>query len=222
MGIARVALIVFSIATIFSLGLTSIPAYAQFTNFTSNFVHLEWDTIAEGADVFPSAFSFDTSSVFPLYTTGGFQNTMTCDANLLCTFNIVNFVDQLDNKIIFIDITFATGTGAQPATPVVTCFDATSSPGILIDSGQDGPDLFIFDFECHPNPNWESIVIQLDPNVILVEIWTETFPTSVGGTFIPIDTTALLLAGIQSISMWMIPVVAAGIVIGVFAIKRRK
>ena len=44
----------------------------------------------------------------------------------------------------------------------------------------------------------------------------------VGGTMIPLDTTALLLAGVQSISMWMIPVVAAGIVIGIFVIKRRK
>ena len=44
----------------------------------------------------------------------------------------------------------------------------------------------------------------------------------IGGTLIPIDTTALLLASVQSISMWMIPVVAAGIVIGVFVIKRRK
>jgi len=47
-------------------------------------------------------------------------------------------------------------------------------------------------------------------------------PTPVGGTMIPLDTTALLLAGVQSISMWMIPVVAAGIVIGIFVIKRRK
>ena len=45
---------------------------------------------------------------------------------------------------------------------------------------------------------------------------------AVGGTMIPIDTTALLLAGVQSISMWMIPVVAAGIGIGIFVIKRRK
>jgi len=43
----------------------------------------------------------------------------------------------------------------------------------------------------------------------------------VGGTFIPIDQSALLLAGVQSISMWMIPVVIAGIGIGVFVIKRR-
>ena len=44
----------------------------------------------------------------------------------------------------------------------------------------------------------------------------------IGGTSIPIDQTALLLAGAQSISMWMIPVVIAGIGIGVFVIKRRK
>ncbi len=44
----------------------------------------------------------------------------------------------------------------------------------------------------------------------------------VGGTLIPIDTTTLLLAGMQSISMWLIPVVAAGVAIGIFMIKRRK
>ncbi len=44
---------------------------------------------------------------------------------------------------------------------------------------------------------------------------------TVGGTFVPIDQSALLLAGAQSISMWMIPVVIAGIGIGVFVIKRR-
>ncbi len=46
--------------------------------------------------------------------------------------------------------------------------------------------------------------------------------SNIGGEIIPIDTTALLLAGVQSISMWMIPVVAAGIGISVFVIKRRK
>jgi len=47
-------------------------------------------------------------------------------------------------------------------------------------------------------------------------------PPVVGGINIQIDQTALLLAGVQSISMWMIPVVIAGIGIGVFVIKRRK
>ncbi len=44
----------------------------------------------------------------------------------------------------------------------------------------------------------------------------------VGGTFVPIDQSALLLAGAQSVSMWMIPVILAGVGIGVFVIKRRK
>jgi len=44
----------------------------------------------------------------------------------------------------------------------------------------------------------------------------------VGGINIPIDTSSLLLAGVQSISMWMIPVVIAGVGIGIFVIKRRK
>ena len=49
-----------------------------------------------------------------------------------------------------------------------------------------------------------------------------TLTGTIGGTLIPIDTTILLLAGVQSISMWMIPVVAAGVGIGVLVIKRRK
>jgi len=45
---------------------------------------------------------------------------------------------------------------------------------------------------------------------------------AVGGSDISINTSALLLAGVQSISMWMIPVVVAGVGIGIFVIKRRK
>ena len=44
----------------------------------------------------------------------------------------------------------------------------------------------------------------------------------VGGELLPINTTALLLAGVQSISMWMIPVVISGAGIGVFVIMRNR
>ena len=57
---------------------------------------------------------------------------------------------------------------------------------------------------------------------IVVTFFDEFFFGPVGGTEIPVDTTTLLLAGVQSISMWMIPVVAAVAVIGVFVIKRRQ
>ncbi len=78
---------------------------------------------------------------------------------------------------------------------------------------------------CSPNPDWEIINIGFGPSfidIIVLVVGTESYDDiPVGGTYIPIDQTALLLAGAQSISMWMIPVVIAGIGIGVFVIKRR-
>jgi len=46
--------------------------------------------------------------------------------------------------------------------------------------------------------------------------------TAIGGEIIPIDQTALLLAGVQSVSMWMIPVVVSGAGIGVFVTMRSR
>ena len=45
---------------------------------------------------------------------------------------------------------------------------------------------------------------------------------AVGGEILPINSMALMLAGVQSISMWMIPVVLAGAGIGVFVIMRTR
>ena len=45
-------------------------------------------------------------------------------------------------------------------------------------------------------------------------------PTTVGGEFLPIKTTSLLLAGAQSFS-WMIPVILSGIGIGLFVVSRK-
>jgi len=44
--------------------------------------------------------------------------------------------------------------------------------------------------------------------------------TPVGGEFLPIKTTSLLLAGAQSFS-WMIPVILSGIGIGLFVVSRK-
>jgi len=52
-------------------------------------------------------------------------------------------------------------------------------------------------------------------------IFATYFPVTVGGSDVSIDQSALLLAGVSSVSMWMIPVVIAGVGIGVFVIKRR-
>ncbi len=43
----------------------------------------------------------------------------------------------------------------------------------------------------------------------------------VGGEFLSIDTTALVLAGLQSSAIWMLPVIAGAVGVGAFYIKTR-
>ena len=48
------------------------------------------------------------------------------------------------------------------------------------------------------------------------------FDIIIGGEIIPLDNSALVIAGVQSVSMWMIPVILTGIGIGVFVIMRTR
>lgn len=63
-----------------------------------------------------------------------------------------------------------------------------------------------------------------DPNVGNNEANEETTiqnqPTLVGGEMIPLDTTVLLLAGVQGNAIWLIPIVSV-IGIGIFIIRRQ-
>jgi len=68
-----------------------------------------------------------------------------------------------------------------------------------------------------PNPTSEARTSALDLDVNFIDVTGIT----VGGIDIPIDTTALLLAGAESISMWMIPIIFAGIGVSVLVIKKR-
>lgn len=47
------------------------------------------------------------------------------------------------------------------------------------------------------------------------------FECLVGGEFVPIDSSALLLAGAQNIASWMIPIVVAGVGIGLVLVRRK-
>ena len=65
----------------------------------------------------------------------------------------------------------------------------------------------------------------LGPTVISQTITVTTpEPTVVGGEFSPIDSTALVLAGLQTSAIWMIPVLAgvAGSAFGILYIKNRR
>ena len=86
------------------------------------------------------------------------------------------------------------------------------------------------DLECDPDtfPGID-VVWSKDAGSPIFEAWEVADGTcpiggggiAVGGEILPINSMALMLAGVQSISMWMIPVVLAGAGIGVFVIKKR-
>ena len=46
-------------------------------------------------------------------------------------------------------------------------------------------------------------------------------PQVVGGELLPIDTTALLLAGIQTSAIWILPVILAGAGFAAFKLRRK-
>jgi len=193
-----------------------------------------------------SEFDADTDP-WPLYTTEPqFMSNMDCDPVVndvtKCTFDIANLVDTLEFKIIEIQIEYDTAPLVnQPTIGPVTAFADLgptpscqtlndNGPGIIPVFDDQAPfdqigEALVYFIGCEPNPDWERIVINnIGTDVFFVDFWTQTFdvpPPVVGGTFVPIDNTALILAGAQSISMWMIPVVIAGIGIAIFVIKRR-
>jgi hypothetical protein len=157
--------------------------------------------------------------LFPGFGPGLEEGAGYCEI-FICDFLVPNFIDDLDTKLIQIDVTW--GPPGVPV-PIPSVFCDGQQPAQLV-AGDEIDGFASWTFECHPNPDWEQIIIEKTPITIIenVQIWTTSFDDPpVGGIFVPIDQSALLLAGVQSISMWMIPVVIAGIGIGVFVIKRR-
>jgi len=206
------------------------PASANISESDSCYVHVGWSNPSTNPILIPQ--THDESCPFELFPVTTSIDCVGTNGGTTCDIQIQNFEDTLDNKLIQIAVTYEEFALETVAEPSVRCFDPThaggEAPGTLIYVGQSpdqsggGEIVVYYDLECLPNPDYEIISIYLPSDVKLVDIWTKSFNDSpVGGTSIPIDQTALLLAGVQSVSMWMIPVVLAGIGIGVFVIKRR-
>jgi len=121
--------------------------------------------------------------------------------------------------------------------PVEKFLDDGEGNFIFADGDNDRPEHYlcydIFEDEENPNPDvsgsfsFSDQFLTSPADILFDEVlctvaMKEIIGPVVGGINIPIDTSSLLLAGVQSISMWMIPVVIAGIGIGIFVIKRRK
>jgi len=119
-------------------------------------------------------------------------------------------------------------TGATFTLDGVTGFPTEPGTLVTVSGSANTPETLAVG--VNPATNWILMVLEIcsfDINFNL--ICPSNFSTSIifttipiGGELLPLDTTALLLAGVQSISMWMIPVIVAGIGIGVFVIKLRK
>jgi len=245
MGIAKVALIAFSVFILFSIGLTSQLVYGQIPASGGAGTSIQTphpvtpgpcaisqlplegctDDINETVTFCPTCGpwikTFDASNV-------GFGATVpfgfVIHVHEFLTVQGINW-DDWHERIVTPDWIYVINPNIP--TPVITTPTGVSStivpmspnelwidfdPPIL--QTQAAPQLTIFKYMKCDNANGCDAVVVV-----------EQFPTvdvKIGGTLIPIDTTALLLAGVQGISMWMIPVVVAGVGIGIFVIKRRK
>lgn len=74
----------------------------------------------------------------------------------------------------------------------------------------------IYDFRLTVQDQAGAQIAQTSMRVIVGE------PPQVGGTLLPIDSTALLLAGVQSSPLWILPLVAAGVGFTIFKIRHQK
>jgi len=159
MRVGRVTIIVFSMATIFSIGLTSPIAYA----LVLTPVEIIDSTGDGGGNTLSVPNSVATDSLGNVFVIG----------------TISNNVFKITPGGTITEIIDSTGDGGNPlANPLGV---ATDSSGNVFVAGFGSNNAFTF---------------------------AKNVP--VGGTYIPIDQSALLLAGVQSISMWMIPVILAG------------
>ena len=246
MGV-KITVVAFLMFTVLSLGLSSNSAFAGFSGPPEG-VEMHYDFFCTGGippcvpdgQGTPTFFDFDGSGSGP--STNGFILTNAVNPGLgcsagICTIIIPNFEDDLEFKDIAIFVKFF--GDVLPDSPPVTAASITDilcSDSITGDvSGSvgfvgldpEGSGELLIELFCQPNPDYEIITIDFgEPAATtIVQVWVETQSFDdqpIGGISIPIDQSALLLAGVQSVSMWMIPVVIAGVGIGVFVIKRRK
>ena len=75
-----------------------------------------------------------------------------------CFFLLPNYIDDLDTKLVRVEISY-TGTGSDvPTVPTLTCFDskAGEKEGFFVDGNE--IEFFLqVDLKCRPNPDLEVI-----------------------------------------------------------------
>ena len=232
------------LALVLVAGMTS-PAFAGVPSpmgppFDQNYVHAAWEL--EGmtqidppstSNYGPGLFFWDESSPYELADLLPEGGCMGPD----CSFVLPNFVDDLDTKLIHIEVFFGDFDGAiagtvgglPPLNPTVACFDETGinanseSSGQLVTDELKEEGVWLWEFKCHPNPDFETISFtRQDPGTDGVAIWTASFDESqpVAGELLSLDSSALVIGGLGSM-IWMVPAVAGVAGAAVYLVKFR-
>jgi len=163
-------------------------------------------------------------------------NIPTAYAGSLCELNPLEVTRTLDKGESSDPITKMIDCSAGPISAVSPDSDDCDNKGIIFD----------FDNQIFTLTTWQideiftntggapgqthcemtfEVAIPGEENVFLVQqVWITTPDPVVGGEFLPIDSTALVLAGLQTSAIWMLPVLAgvAGSAFGILYIKSRR
>ncbi len=132
------------------------------------------------------------------------------------TFNSIATLNTLDqNNGAF---TFVTNLTPGPSgRTVIGAMDFQPGTGILFGAsgGSNTLDILL------TIDTSTGIITEIGPTVSGLDAIAFIDDLVIGGELLPIDQSALLLAGVQSISMWMIPVVLSVLGIGLFVVSRK-
>ncbi len=143
-------------------------------------------------------------------------NALTTGVRDIRTLVPLNPVFDMDNVLEALD---ADTTGVTPGAPnswAWTLKEPVGTNGKIayVSNGQ---------FATNQEPNW--LVTTNDGfgvyNAALLNFALACSESLVGGELLPIDTTALMLAGLQSSAIWMLPVLAGAAGAGAYYIKTR-
>ncbi len=188
-----------------------------------------------------SASLIGDSATIELFTGGASQGslTTTVDSSGTPEFNYFTGPDNaltvdIESSTIQIDFIddftglYAIGSGLNPITIDFTDLDWVGQSGTIVGASiVGGPSAFGETVQV-TGPHSVQVVVNAN-NVLVI---SGTFLTilvqlqishsqAVGGELLSIDSTALMLAGLQSSAIWMLPVLAGAVGVGAFYIKTR-
>jgi len=147
-------------------------------------------------------------------------NTPDTLVGLACHMEMPNFVDSFDTKLIRFQIVY---DGVEPEIFNVKPQNGEDCNQIGFERSDN---YFFADYECNPNPDNDRIWLNLQRGTVILDALVDTSSLGgiVGGEFLAIDNTALMLAGLQSSAIWMLPALAgiAGAAFGVLYIKTKR